>query len=187
MADRARLAAQLDELDRAVGDLDRYARTWSFDEWVSEGDRRRMVLNATYTATQACIDLAAQLVADLGMARPESYRELFPPLAASAVIDRPTADRLARWAGLRNVVAHLYWKLHLEQIDAAMRADLDPLRVLRRAAARLGMRSGAGGASEARDRGAPYRASPVRGARATPGPARKAVAAKPRPNRRRKR
>ena len=137
MPDKGRLAAQLDELGRAIDDLERYGRSWSFDDWVTDGDRRRMVLNAAYTAAQACIDIAARLVADMGKDRPEAYREFFPPLAEAGLIDRATAGQLARWAGLRNVVAHLYWKLHLEEIDTAMRGDLGPLRAFRAAAARV--------------------------------------------------
>jgi uncharacterized protein YutE (UPF0331/DUF86 family) len=157
MPDKARLAAQLDELGRAIDDLERYGRTWSFDEWVTDGDRRRMVLNAAYTAAQACIDIAARLVAAMGKDRPEAYRELFAPLAEAGVIDRETAAQLARWAGLRDVVAHLYWKLHLEEIDGALRGDLEPLRAFRAAAARLVNPRRPSGADEAREKGPRYR------------------------------
>jgi uncharacterized protein YutE (UPF0331/DUF86 family) len=75
------------------------------------------------------------MISERGLSRPETYRALFPVLAQAGVIDEPTAAELSLWAGLRNVVVHLYWKLHFEQIHDAMTNRLAALRTFARIAA----------------------------------------------------
>lgn len=61
-----------------------------------------MVLRALYVATQAAVDLAMHLGADAGF------------------LERDLAERLAAWAGFRNVLAHFYVSVDYERAYDAL-------------------------------------------------------------------
>ncbi|MBI2897457.1 MAG: DUF86 domain-containing protein [Deltaproteobacteria bacterium] len=73
-----------------------------------------------FLLVQDCIDLAAHLVADRGLALPATHRETFLALAGAGLILRETAAELGAMAALRNRIAHSY-------------GDLDPARMAREA------------------------------------------------------
>lgn len=88
-------------------------------------------------AAQACLDLAAHLIAVHGWELPRSSRHAFEILAEHAVIDPPTRDTMAGVMGFRNVAVHQY-------------TDLDPAVVARIAATQLGELEAFGAAIVAR-------------------------------------
>ena len=67
-----------------------------------------MVLRALYVAAQAALDLAMHLGADAGLSPTATYQDTFRRLADAGLLDRDLAERLAAWAGFRNVLAHSY-------------------------------------------------------------------------------
>jgi uncharacterized protein YutE (UPF0331/DUF86 family) len=76
-------------------------------------------------AAQACLDLAAHVIAAHGWELPRSGRHAFEILAEHAVIDPRGKDAMAAVMGFRNVAVHQY-------------ADLDPAVVARIADTQLG-------------------------------------------------
>jgi uncharacterized protein YutE (UPF0331/DUF86 family) len=68
-----------------------------------------------------------QIVVDLGLAAclhfnlgsPATYGDAFRKLAAAGLLDPILAERLARAAGFRNLVAHAYEQLDMARIHAA--------------------------------------------------------------------
>ena len=89
-----------------------------------------------WQATQIVIDLAVSACVRFGLGSPASYSEAFRRLARADVLDPDLADRLARAAGFRNLVAHAYESLDLARVhDAASRGPPD-LRAFVRALAR---------------------------------------------------
>jgi uncharacterized protein YutE (UPF0331/DUF86 family) len=71
-------------------------------------------------AAQCAIDAALDLVARRGLGAPQTYREAFVVLAQHAVIDAALAEKLQAWAGLRNVLVHMYIKLDLDRVLLAL-------------------------------------------------------------------
>ncbi|MBI2896769.1 MAG: DUF86 domain-containing protein [Deltaproteobacteria bacterium] len=89
------------------------------DPWVSR---------ALELVAQCCLDLAMELVAKRGLGVPDSYRDAFARLAQVGLISAEQATALQVWAGLRNVLAHLYAEVDLDRLYAAMTEDRAVLR-----------------------------------------------------------
>lgn len=62
-------------------------------------------------ATECTIDLAHQLIADRGWRTPETHRDAFQILEEHGAISPEMRLRLEGWAGLRNILVHLYTRV----------------------------------------------------------------------------
>lgn len=87
-------------------------------------------------AIQACIDVAAQLVAETSTATPSDYAGLFDALGQAGVLQADLAARLSAAARQRNLLVHLYLDVDDQEVFAAL-SRLDDLRAFARAAQRL--------------------------------------------------
>jgi len=98
-------------------------------------DESDAVILHLWMAVQITIDLSMALCVRSGLGIPQTYRESFETLARARMLDPDLAERLARAAGFRNVIAHAYEGLDLARIYEAARhgpADLRAfLRVVR--------------------------------------------------------
>ena len=115
--------------------LRRYATTISRAELGRDRETWLKVRGALEVATQCCIDLALQEVSRRGLGAPQSYREAFGALARAGVVDAALARDMEDWAGLRNVLVHVYTTLDLDRIHAAI-AETEALRRFHEAMAR---------------------------------------------------
>jgi uncharacterized protein YutE (UPF0331/DUF86 family) len=91
-----------------LSDLGRYRSSITRDQLGTQRDAQHMVLHALYVAVQAAVDLAMHVGADEGLPEATTYQDAFRRLADAGLIERELAERLAGWAGFRNVLAHLY-------------------------------------------------------------------------------
>lgn len=88
-----------------------------------------------WQAVQIVLDLAVSSCVRLGLGSPPSCGDAFRQLAVERGIDRDLAERLARAAGLRNLIVHAYADPELHRVHAVasggpadLRALLAPLR-----------------------------------------------------------
>jgi uncharacterized protein YutE (UPF0331/DUF86 family) len=72
-----------------------------------------------WQAVQIVIDQALSTCVRTGLGSPSSYAEAFRKLAAAGYLETQLAERLARAAGFRNVVAHAYDRLDLQRVHEA--------------------------------------------------------------------
>lgn len=87
-----------------------------------------------WQAVQIVIDLAVSLCVTLHLGAPANYGDAFRRLALAGHLDRALAERLARAAGFRNLVAHAYESIDLERVyEAAHRGPGDLRAFLARA------------------------------------------------------
>ena len=100
--------------------LRRYATTVSREELGRDRETWLKVRGALEIAAQCCIDLALQEVSRRGLGVPQTYREAFRALVTGGLIDADLAEELEGWAGLRNVLVHVYTNLDLDRIHAAL-------------------------------------------------------------------
>jgi uncharacterized protein YutE (UPF0331/DUF86 family) len=128
--------AQLDLLERMLGRIDEYATSVSRQELETDLDTWLKVSRALELAAQCSLDLAMEIVAKRGLGVPETYREAFTRLAQAGVITADQSVALQGWAGLRNVLSHMYTALDLDRLHEAMRESKDVLRAFGRVAAR---------------------------------------------------
>lgn len=108
MVDRDKASRLLGELTGCLADLHRYRARITRHELNTVRDTQHMVLRALYVAAQAAVDLALHLGADAGLLPAATYQDAFRRLADIGLLERDRADRLAAWAGFRNVLAHSY-------------------------------------------------------------------------------
>lgn len=89
-----------------------------------------------HLASECVLDLAHHLIADRGWRTPSSYRDAIRVLAENAVMDDSLADQLDLWAGLRNVLVHLYLDVDHDTLFRILQSDLDQLEDFARAVSR---------------------------------------------------
>jgi len=85
------------------------------------------VEHALQLAIQACIDVGAHLVSELGLRTPDDYGQIFQSLGREGRLDRDLAKRLERAVGMRNLLVHEYLDIDLDRVWEAL-GDLDDLR-----------------------------------------------------------
>jgi len=117
---------RLERLEQAITDLRGVA---AVDRATFLVDRRLQAQAERWTqvAVEACIDLAHHLIADHGWATPATHRAAFATLAAQGVISDEGATRMAGWAGLRNVLVHLYLDIDHARLHDVLTGELDEL------------------------------------------------------------
>lgn len=89
-------------------------------------------------AVQACIDLAVHACSHEALGVPETPAAAFALLARQRLIPEQLAARLAKAAGLRNLIVHRYGDLAPEKLAQAVAAGLDDLDDFAAALRRLG-------------------------------------------------
>jgi len=89
-------------------------------------DASDAVILHLWQATQITIDLALSACLHFNLGTPASYAEAFRRLAGAGLVAPDLADRLARAAGFRNVVAHAYEGLDMARVyQAASKGPAD--------------------------------------------------------------
>jgi uncharacterized protein YutE (UPF0331/DUF86 family) len=125
---------RLELLERALGDL----------RGIAEIDRARFVVDRalqaqaerwTQVAVEACVDLAHHMIADQGWATPATHRDAFRILAEHGIIPAELAPRMAGWAGLRNILVHMYLEIDHALLHDILTRELDEIREYARALA----------------------------------------------------
>ncbi|MBI4704511.1 MAG: DUF86 domain-containing protein [Deltaproteobacteria bacterium] len=127
--------AHLTLLREMLALLDRYAGVVTRAQIEQERVSWLKVKAAIELGAQCAIDLALDLVARRGLGVPQSYRDAFALLARAGLIDPGLAVELERWAGLRNVLVHVYTALDLDRLCRAL-SETEPLRAFLAIAAR---------------------------------------------------
>jgi len=92
-------------------------------------DVQEVTILNVLNAAQACLDLAAHVVASEGYGTPATQAECFTLLQQHGVIDEPLAASLRRMAGFRNLVVHRYAEIDASIVEAIVHERLDDLRV----------------------------------------------------------
>ncbi len=127
-----RRLAKLEELLRrlrspSLQDWDRFQA----DETLQASTERWLQL-----ASECALDLAHHLIADRGWKTPTTYREAFLVLAHEGVLTSKDAAAMEAWAGLRNVLVHLYLDVDQRRIFEIIARDLSELEDFAKAVSR---------------------------------------------------
>lgn len=115
--------------------LERYARDVRRRDLDADRETWLKVKAALEVAAQCAIDSALDVVARRGLGTPQTYRDAFAVLARAGIIDGDLRDALQSWAGMRNVLVHMYTRLDLDKVHAAL-AKTAPLRAFHAVIAR---------------------------------------------------
>ena len=129
MVDRDTFDRRLAKLEELLGDLRRIAPKRSAERDAFLGDRgvQAQAERWLQLAAECCIDLAHHLIADRGWRSPRTYRETFEILRDNGVFDTELCVAMQGWAGLRNVLTHLYLDVDHARICDVLERELDQL------------------------------------------------------------
>jgi len=127
--------SQLELLERLLARIDEYARDVTRAQLEMDLDTWLKVSRALELAAQCCLDLAMEIVARRGLGAPETYRDAFVRLSQAGLVTPTQSIELQAWVGLRNVLAHMYTAVDLDQVYTAMTDNKSVLREFGRLAA----------------------------------------------------
>ncbi|HEX7244878.1 MAG TPA: DUF86 domain-containing protein [Solirubrobacterales bacterium] len=130
MVDDQRAEARLARLEETIERLDE-VRAGGRDVYLADANLRAMTERLLEVAIQICIDLGAQIVAELSAPAPTDYAGIFKILADKELLPADLAGRLGDAARQRNLLVHLY----MEVDDSAVFGSLMYLDDLRQFAA----------------------------------------------------
>ena len=126
MVDAEVLRERLRALDGYVGSLGTSA-SLSRERFVEDADLHDLAERRLHLAVECMIDVANHVIASEGLQVAKTYRDAFSILADHGVVDAPLARRLGGWAGLRNVLVHLYLDIDHGLVHEALTNDLGDL------------------------------------------------------------
>ncbi len=123
MVDREVLDRRLARIEELLGRLREMAGV-PRERYVREPGLQAQAERWLQLCAESVLDVAAHVIADLGLRTPTTYRESFRILAESHLLEEPLAKQMERWAGLRNVLVHLYLDVDHDILFDILQNDL---------------------------------------------------------------
>jgi len=78
--------------------------------------------------SEAAIDIAMHIVAELDLGVPQNSREAFQFLAENNLIAEDLAEKLKAMVGFRNVAVHEYQKLNLKIVESIIENEIELIK-----------------------------------------------------------
>ncbi len=97
------------------------------ERFIADADAHDLAERRLHLAIECAIDTANHVIATEGLQVARTYRDSFAVLAEHGVIDAELAHRMGGWAGLRNVLVHLYLDVDHGLVHDAMTDELGDL------------------------------------------------------------
>ena len=123
MVDREVLDRRLARIEELLGRLREMAGV-PRERYVREPGLQAQAERWLQLCAESVLDVAAHVIADSGLRTPTTYRESFQILAESDMLDEALAKQMERWAGLRNVLVHLYLDVDHDILFDILQNDL---------------------------------------------------------------
>jgi uncharacterized protein YutE (UPF0331/DUF86 family) len=124
--DTTPIGARLSQIDDAL-QLLREIQGYSRAEFVQNPYLFNTAEHQFQVAIQAALDIGGHILAELGVAVPADYADIFVKLGEVGVLPQAFADRLVNMAKFRNVLVHLYLEVDLDKVYAYLQNNLDDL------------------------------------------------------------
>lgn len=124
MVDAETVRRRLRKLDELLQRLRELGET-SRDEFLRDRRAQAAAERLLQVAIQLCLDVGAHVLSARGVVDWEEYREVPRRLAEEDVLPEDLAERLARAAGQRNILVHLYLEVDPELVYDTLVHDLD--------------------------------------------------------------
>jgi uncharacterized protein YutE (UPF0331/DUF86 family) len=90
-------------------------------------DRQEIIAFNLEVAVQNCIDIAAHIIGAEGLGVPGSTAEMFYLLEENDYLSSEITEKMIKAVGLRNLIAHEYGRIDLEQIYKISQNDYKDL------------------------------------------------------------
>jgi uncharacterized protein YutE (UPF0331/DUF86 family) len=126
LVDKETLAARLAKLREALQRLDAIAKK-PRDEYLRSEVDRPLSEHYLRIALEAMLDTGNHIISAEGFRKPMQLRDIPIILAEEGVLARELSERLARAAGLRNRLVHLYAEVDYEILYSVLQTDMKDL------------------------------------------------------------
>lgn len=109
------IARRLDFIRIQLGDMGKFS-SLDWETYRTNRDTQRNVERLAENVANATIDICKILLVDEEVELPNSYKEIILKLGELKVLDMKQAEKIADYAGLRNVLAHQYLDIKWQKI-----------------------------------------------------------------------
>ncbi|MDI6731071.1 MAG: DUF86 domain-containing protein [Candidatus Margulisbacteria bacterium] len=111
------IVQRLEFIKLQLADLGKFASlTWQV--YRTDRDTQRNIERLVENVANAAIDICKIVLAGEDVEMPNSYKEIIIKLGEIKVLDEKKAEKIADYAGLRNILAHQYLDIKWEKIKA---------------------------------------------------------------------
>ena len=128
---------RIERIRKCVSRLKEIARRRTRTEFLHDADAIDIAEHNVQMAIQCVLDISNHILADLKAGIPDDHRKVFTMLASQKILTPELSDRLARMAGLRNVLVHEYLDVDLDILYRAMTEELADLEEFIKAVTKL--------------------------------------------------
>lgn len=114
---------KIDRLKEYVGYLKAYQK-YTLDDLKKDPTLRGAVERYLQLSAECVIDIAEIMIAELGLRKPEEYREAIDILGEAGILPDEFAYYFAPIAGFRNILVHEYARIDLREVHRHLQHDL---------------------------------------------------------------
>ncbi len=123
MVDLDVLVRRLEKLEQLLRKL-RGLQSVDLDTFLEDEDTQAKAERWLQVAVECALDLANHIIAERGWQTPSTYREAFKTLHREGLLEAELASQMADWAGLRNVLVHLYLEIDHRLLHKFLQEEL---------------------------------------------------------------
>jgi uncharacterized protein YutE (UPF0331/DUF86 family) len=134
--DDAVILSKLDTLQRCVERIE--SKTPATAELLAADiDAQDIISINLERAVQACVDIAARILADRNRPPPETMAGAFEELCRLGLLPESVASQMKKAVGFRNIAVHAYKNIDWARVYALVTTRLDDFRVFAKSILRL--------------------------------------------------
>jgi len=120
---KEKISKKLDSLSEYAGYLKNYQR-FTIDDLKKDPTLRGAVKRYLHLSAECVIDIAEIMISELGLRKPEEYKESINILGEAGIIPDEFAYYFSPVAGFRNILVHEYAKIDLSEVHRHLHKDL---------------------------------------------------------------
>ncbi|MCL4474994.1 MAG: DUF86 domain-containing protein [Nitrospirae bacterium] len=124
MSLKEKVSRKLESLREYVGYLKGY-QSRTIEDMKKDPTLRGAVERYLHLSAECVIDVAEMMISELGLRKPEEYRESIDILGEAGIIPDEFAIEFSPVAGFRNILVHEYTKIDLTEVYRHLQKDLE--------------------------------------------------------------
>ena len=118
-----KVANKIEKLREYASYLKNYQK-YTLDDLIKDSTVRGAVERYLHLSAECVIDIAEIMIAELGLRKPEEYREAIDILGEAGILPDKFAYSFAPIAGFRDILVHEYTKIDLAEVHRHLQRDL---------------------------------------------------------------
>lgn len=123
MSLKEKISRKLENLTEYIGYLKNYQNT-TIDDLKNDPTLRGAVERYLHLSAECVIDIAEIMISELGLRKPEEYKESIDILGEAGIIPDKFAFYFSPVAGFRNILVHEYAKVDIAEVHRHLQNDI---------------------------------------------------------------